>query len=204
MIDSRLSTQTKPAGYGLIEPVRELPLATTVSLEVYPGLRSSEGVEPGIEARTIVTFDTYPEFKFSGIRCTLKGESYAQNILFEPLQRQKSKRLSERRCAPLKPFALLFTSPVQNSIVKQHIAFAPALNGGREDYDPWVNTHDWTRLSSPHKKGRLYQQWLPELLRAYQEYSVEFDVTQLVDEFGRKLDHDIDFSFFYRPPGAES
>ncbi len=189
----------------VIEPTRELALDTTVSLDVRPGLQSSEGMEPGIEARTIVSFDTYPEFKFFGVRCTFKGEAYAQNILFDPIQRRKSKLLSVRRCAPLKPFALLFTSPVLNSVVKQHIAFTPALNGGRENYDPWVNTHDWTRLASPHKTGRVYQHWLPELLRAYQEYTVELDVAKITDEFGRKLDQAIDFSFFtdHREPNLK-
>ena len=189
----------------VIEPVRELPLATTVSLKVIPGLQSSEGAEPGIEARIVVTFDTYPEFKFFGIRCTLKGDSYAQNILFETLQRKKHNLISARRCAPLKPVALLFSSPVQNSMVKQHVAFTPALNGGRKDYDPWENTHDWTRLNSPHAKNRMYQRWLPELLRAYQEYTVQFDVSNLADEFGRKLDHTIDFSFFtdHREPNLK-
>ena len=189
----------------VIEPARELPLDATVSLDVSPGLQSIEGMEPGIEACTIVSFDTYPEFKFFGVRCTFKEERYAQNILFDPVQRRKSELLSVRRCAPLKPFALLFTSPVLNSVVKQHIAFTSALNGGREDYDPWINTHDWTRLASPHKKGRIYQHWLPELLRAYQEYTVYFDVASITDEFGRKLDQAIDFSFFtdHREPNLK-
>jgi len=64
----------------IIEPVKELPLDESIQLRVMPGLVSSEGSEKGMEARTIVRFDTYPHFKFLGIRCTPKGERRAVDI----------------------------------------------------------------------------------------------------------------------------
>ena len=55
--------------------------------------------------------------------------------------------------------------------------------------------HDWSRLSSPHRKERIYQQWLPELLQANQQYTFELDPNLFADEFGRKLKQKIGFSF---------
>jgi len=178
----------------IVEPTKELPLDTSIQLEVAPGLVSSEGDESGIEDRTIVSFDTYPEFKFVGIRCTPKGETSATDIPLHRLSQIKGGP-HPYRCAPLKSVALLFSSPVLNSMVKNHIAFDPPLDGGRKDYDPWANSGDWTRLSSPHRSGRTYQVWLPELLKAFQEYSVTIDREKLKDEFGRQLPEDIALSF---------
>jgi len=111
----------------IVEPIREVPLASAVSLEVRAGLHSSDGVELGVEARTVITFDTYPEFKFLGVKCTPKGESSAQNLLLEHAVDISSGLLSKRRCAPLKPIALLFSSPVRNPMLKTHISFTPTL-----------------------------------------------------------------------------
>lgn len=179
----------------VIEPRRELPLDMNVALTVKPGLQSSEGPERGVETRTIVTFDTYPEFEFVGIRCTPKGAREPQNILLENLPPASGIASPGHKCAPLQRIALLFTAPVLNSSLKQHVAFEPALNGGREDYDPWQNAQDWTQLGSPHRKHHFYQHWLPEYLQAHQRYSVHLDDENLTDEFGRRLGRAIDFDF---------
>ncbi|MFC1567625.1 alpha-2-macroglobulin family protein [Pseudomonadota bacterium] len=176
----------------VVEPVKELPLSETIWMDVNPGLVSSEGTEKGIESRTVVSFETYPKFEFTGIRCTLKGKRSATNIMLETMQKSDM----GNGCAPLKPVALLFSSPVLKSMVKKHVAFEPSLDGGRKDYDPWENTRDYTRLTYPHRAGRHYQLWLPAFLQANQDYTVTIDHESLADEFGRKLDNKTDFNFF--------
>ncbi|MBA3036499.1 MAG: large extracellular alpha-helical protein, partial [Desulfobacterium sp.] len=189
----------------VVEPKKELPLNSTIWFDVNPGLVSSEGGESGIENRTIVSFETYPEFKFIGLRCTPKGERLAEDIALETLIQSKEDQSFIKKCAPLSPVALLFSSPVKNSMVKNHVDFSPRLDGGRKDYDPWENTHDWTHLSSPHRTGRNYQVWLPELLKAYQKYTVKIDIKNIKDEFGRKLKNKADFDFFtdHREPNIK-
>lgn len=189
----------------VVEPTKELPLDTTISFEVSPGLKSSEGDEVGIEERTVVSFETYPEFEFLGLRCTLEGERRPQDITINQLEVLKKDSSILQRCAPLKPVALIFSSPVLKSMVKKHIDFQPPLDGGRKDYDPWENAHDWTRLSSPHRTGRQYKIWLPELLKAYEKYSVSIDLDNLKDEFNRSLKNKIAFDFYtsHRQPNLK-
>jgi len=43
----------------------------TMKLKVAPGLRSYAGPLLGIERRTVVAFDTFPEFRFLGLRCLI-------------------------------------------------------------------------------------------------------------------------------------
>ncbi|TQV66502.1 large extracellular alpha-helical protein [Exilibacterium tricleocarpae] len=183
----------------LVEPRQELPLDRAARLEVAPGLVSSEGSEAGIEQRTVVSFHTYPEFAVIGLRCTLRGQRRASDLLLGDLQPDRQ----DKRCAPLSAVALIFSAPVLNSSVKNHIRFKPALDGGRKDYDPWQNTHDWTRLTSAHRANRHYYVWLPELLQAHRQYAVNIDRQSFTDEFGRTLPAPADFTFFtsHREPG---
>ncbi|WP_020407269.1 MG2 domain-containing protein [Hahella ganghwensis] len=180
----------------VIEPKTELPLDQTVWFNIAPGLKSSEGKETGVESRTLVSFETYPEFQFLGLRCKPKGENAHITIPLETLGKLGDEPDLIKKCAPLSPVALVFSSPVVNSMVKNHISFTPRLDGNRDDYDPWENTQDWTHLTSPHRSGRDYQVWLPELLQAYQDYSVAIDGDKLQDEFGRHLEQSIDFHFY--------
>src|ERR1019366_1911536 len=53
----------------LVSPPRELPTNATTALKVVPGLRSYAGPLLGIERRIVVAFDTFPEFRFLGLRC---------------------------------------------------------------------------------------------------------------------------------------
>ncbi|MDA0822774.1 MAG: MG2 domain-containing protein [Proteobacteria bacterium] len=179
----------------IIEPRETLSLDANVALNVKPGLVSFEGPEKGIEDRTIVSFDTYPEFEFLGIRCTVKGRKYPENIPLDVLKPGPGQPPADTNCVPLSPIALLFTAPVLSSTIKQSLTLTPALNGDRKDYDPWANVHDWSELSSPHRKDRIYQQWLPELLQANQQYEFELDPNHFADEFDRKLTKQIKFNF---------
>src|SRR5690606_19854003 len=53
----------------LVSPRAPLPSDARVRLRVEPGLASSEGALRGDEARTVVEFDTFPDFRFVGVTC---------------------------------------------------------------------------------------------------------------------------------------
>lgn len=167
----------------VVEPKQELSLDQNARLEVSPGLRSSEGKEKGIEQRVIVAFDTFPEFEFLGIECTPYLQT--RNVLLTP--ELLTKQTKNDGCAPLDSIGLSFSAPVLNSVVKEFMALSPNLNGDLKDYDPWEGIRDWSRLSSPHRRGREYTIWLPERLKAYEQYSLSFDALKFKDEFGRSL-----------------
>lgn len=189
----------------VVEPKKELPLDASISFEVSPGLKSSEGNEVGVEERTVIRFYTYPEFEFLGMRCTIEGDRSPQDITTTKLEEINKDLSNLQRCAPLKPVALIFSSPVLKSMVKKHIDFQPRLDGGRKDYDPWENAHDYSRLTQAHRSGREYQIWLPELLQAYEKYSISINTDNLTDEFNRKLKNKVAFEFYtsHRQPNLK-
>jgi len=79
--------------------------------------------------------------------------------------------------------------------VKNHVTIEPDLAGGRTDYDPWANRRGYSHLRSPHKQGRRYRVWLPEVLKAYEVYHTQSDPDHFKDEFGRTLPAPIDLRF---------
>lgn len=176
----------------ILEPKQELPLDSNISVKIEPGLQSSEGEEPGNEKRVVVSFDTFPEFKFLGIQCTPYGERYSVKLPIADIRALGS----DKRCAPLSSVAMVFSSPVLMSTMKKALHLTPALDGGRKDYDPWENARDWSRLSSPHQAGREYALWLPERLQAFKKYQVRFDQRNFRDEFSRSLVNGENFEFF--------
>lgn len=176
----------------VVEPVTELPLDATVSLDIAPGLAAADGPERGVERRTVVAFDTYPEFRFLGVRCTPKGSNKAAKLLLGKLQDADAPL---RRCAPLKTVTLLFSAPVLNSVIRDHATFEPALDGERKDFDPWQNQHDWSELGAPHRRGRIYERRLPVRLHADRRYEITLDPTTFTDEFGRRLPAPVTFAF---------
>jgi len=190
----------------LLKAKSELPIDKTIEFKVNPGLVSSHGSEQGVERRTVITFDTFPEFTFLGVRCSDVQSHKWQLIDTKELIDNKNENtiasFSGKNCSPLQHISLAFSVPVRNSIVRDHISLVPPLNGGRDDYDPWQNTRDYTQLSSPHRRDREYRVRLPEYLKAYQQYDLSLSVEKLTDEFGRKLEGQNDFRFFttHRPP----
>ncbi|HLF12525.1 MAG TPA: MG2 domain-containing protein, partial [Gammaproteobacteria bacterium] len=180
----------------LLSPMRELPLDARARLMIEPGLKPAVGTELGDEARSVVEFATFPEFRFIGVVCaTNAGEQIVINA---------GSAASPGACNPLGRVGLSFSAPVIGSEIKNHVQILPDLAGGRTDYDPWANWRDYSRLDSPHEGGRSYTVWLPERLEAAEPYRIR---TAAVadgpkDEFGRALAAPIDLGFqtSHRPP----
>jgi alpha-2-macroglobulin len=198
--DDRLTTginkanqQIEARRVWLVSPTQELPINVTTRLDVVPGLRSYAGPLPGIERRTVVTFDTFPEFRFLGVRC-LNG---AKSTLI-PASALKD---AQPACNPFGIISLVFSAPVIAPEIKTHLVLNPDLLNGRTDYDPWENVYPTTHLGSPHKRGTEYTVDLPEHLRAFQPYSI-VSLKGVRDEFGRSLGEpaSMEFRTDHRPP----
>ncbi len=181
----------------LVKPVEELPLETQVDLSIEPGLVSAAGPKRGDEARTVVRFHTFPEFRFIGVACSSNAR---QRVLVTP-----GNAATAAKCNPNSGVSLVFSAPVINTEVKDHVAFVPELSGGLKDYDPWANRRPHSRLNQPHRPNRNYHVALPTALKAFAEYRIAaHDVASgPKDEFGRSLPEPIDLTFFtdHRLPG---
>ena len=126
---------------------------------------------------------------FKGVRCWDKRDE-------EIFINQENATQLALKCNPLRSVSLAFSAPVLDAEIKQHVGFEPDLAGGRKDYDPWANRHDSSSLGTPHRKDRQYYVYLPERLRAAQDYHLTIKPNSLKDEFGRALSEALDFRFF--------
>ncbi len=162
----------------LVSPPTELPADAHATLVVEPGLRSYAGTLRGTERRSIVEFDTFPEFRFLGVRC----RAPARPILIAPGERS----VQTARCNPLSRVSLVFTAPVIAWEIRDHLKLTPDLAGERTDYDPWSNVYPYSSLRAPHKRGQDYEVQLPEHLLAFKAYSLK-GLESVRDEFGRAL-----------------
>lgn len=181
------TTGTEARRVWLIFPERELPGDASAELKVEPGLVSALGPEKGVEDRTLVEFNTFPEFAFMGIECTNNDD---KTVFIEPDEISDEECL----CNPLRSVRLVFSSPVINSEVRDHVELSPALAGTGTEYDPWEDERDYSSLRSRHNRGQKYSVWLPGVLKADQAYHVKSDL-ELRDEFGRTLKDPIDIGF---------
>ncbi len=162
----------------LVSPRSELPADSRALLTVSPGLRSALGPLPGAESRTVVQVDTFPGFRFLGVRCQVGNKQI--------LLPAGSAAADSARCNPFWTVSLEFSAPVIALEIKAHLQLTPDLSDGRTDYDPWANVYQYSRLHQPHKRGGYYDVGLPERLRAYQPYAIK-GLAQLHDEFNRPL-----------------
>lgn len=175
----------------LVEPHGELPENMEVELWSEPGIVSALGPETGIENRVVVTFSTFPPFRFLGVG--FWDHNREKTVLISADNPSDKKKY---KADPLSSVYLVFSAPVSPDAVKDALAFVPDLAGGRTDYDPWAGSYYYSRLRSAHHKGNDYQVRIPELLKADQEYTIIETVFNLKDEFGRLLEKPVEISFF--------
>jgi uncharacterized protein YfaS (alpha-2-macroglobulin family) len=148
----------------IITPKDELPLDSAMSLKVKPGLISALGEEKGIGDREVVRFQTFPEFKFIGIKCISNENT---SLLFAP------DKVEAGLCNPMASSSLVFSSPVLRSQIKGNITFSPNLNLDADGADPWGDGGDYSRLTQAHEKGKTYAIDIPAGVKAATEYVVK-------------------------------
>ncbi|MCB9979174.1 MAG: large extracellular alpha-helical protein [Rhodospirillales bacterium] len=197
-------------------PSKPLPLDSSFSARIEPGLVSALGSQPGTENRTFVTFDTFPEFRFLGIQCL----NNAGNVI---LVAPDTSPAPANRCDPMAPVSLAFSSPVLRSALKNKLVFTPKLGSKEGDDSSIWAPQDWSRLREPHAKGSLYLVNLPVWLKAAQDYTLKskpypkgiftwfqrlngkYPDEGIVDEFGRPLKDPLNLNFAtdHRRPNFE-
>lgn len=179
-----------------IEPRMLLPENADVSLHVEPGLVSPEGEEKGVEKRVLVSFSTFPKFAFLQLKCT---NNDAQSVTLPP--KLAPVPALHKRCNPLRRVGLEFSVPVNVDSLQAALKLVPDLAAGRKDYDPWERVYRGNPLSRIHKRGNTYTLWLPENLKAWQNYQM-FLPSKIEDAFGRRLPlpTQMQFATNHRPP----
>ncbi|HXF90991.1 MAG TPA: alpha-2-macroglobulin family protein [Candidatus Nitrosotenuis sp.] len=202
----------------LVEAKDDLGMDLDYRLLVKPGLKSTLGNETNLKQEELKSFKTHGEFKVIGISCqTLDGEE----ILITPQQDQKN----NKKCNPLVPIRLVFSSPVLTSQIRKNIVLSPDPTGGHQEEKLWGEQEDFSRLMQSPEGG--YATPLRYGLKAASEYTIRVKPrtetflsskahwikglfsdqpeTDLEDEFGRPLYHpfEIKFSLDHRKPNFE-
>ncbi|MFZ1983070.1 MAG: MG2 domain-containing protein, partial [Desulfatitalea sp.] len=171
-----------------ISPPSELPLESSVSLRVEPGLISARGPAPGAEQREVVRFDTFPAFKFRGLSCTTNAGDL---VTIPPGQALASQPL----CDPTGSIQLLFSTPALKDGIKTNLRVTPGFSSAPGGEDPWGSEESYSSLGAPHEKGQTYEVYLPPQWRARQTYRLRAEAAAVQDEFGRALGQPIELQF---------
>ena len=172
----------------LVSPKDELPLDSAIDFSIEPGLESALGPEKGVEDRIFETFFTFPSFTFLGIQCI---DNNKVTVLIEPGKASVDQCL----CNPVEGISLVFSSPVINKMVKEHVIIKPDLADGQTDYDTWADEVDYLNLNSPHVRDQKYNIRIPGSFKANQVYRIKGEPDKFYDEFGRTLVNPIDIQF---------
>lgn len=160
--EHKLGTETARRVW-LVSPDQALPLESTMRLQVHPGLISAMGNAPGIVNRIVVQFDTFPAFRFLGVKCAnLNGE----DILFSPDQPAPG------MCDPMKRSALAFSAPIMRSQIKNILTFDPPLNFVVDGTDQWGDNTDQYDLQRAYEKGKTYDINIPFGIKAATTYHI--------------------------------
>jgi len=167
----------------LVRPARELPGDTAVALHVTPGIRPARGSESGIEDRDLVTFRTFPEPRFLGIRC---WDLQSAEVRWSANDSGRA----PHGCDPQAPVQLLFASPVDERVLREQLRVTPPLAGE----DPWGAREPWSRLEQVVEVHE-YPVDLPGPFLAASPYRLQAPAATVQDQFGRPFVAPIDLRF---------
>lgn len=176
---------------GFYTPQEKLPAGERVALKVEPGVQGEQGGEPGIEARDLSAFHTFPEFRVLGVECTHSDSTGARLISIAPGDADPQ----SRRCDPLGGISLVVSAPVLRDVAKGAVSTVPDLAWGRADFDPWEGDYSYSMLLDSRSIPSLYRIALPQYFRAATRYLVKVDNRAIKDEFGRALQEPIEIAF---------
>jgi len=186
-----------PAGSGVearriwrVEPESDLEQDSSVELFLESGLVSALGPERGLGNQQVVQFDTFPAFRFLGLRY----QSLSGNDSFL-IPADQLGNANAPKADPLQSVFLVFSAPVKGEEIRNNVTFNPDLAGGVKDFDPWEGGYNYSHLASPHMKGQEYAVRLPVLLKAFQRYTAMEKKKGVRDEFGRRLQNPMEISF---------
>ncbi len=154
----------------LVEPTRELPLDTHVVVKTEPGLISALGPEASVSSTDVVQFDTYPEFTFLGVKCTSNDD----RTVFV-----RAGETPADKCNPMTGVELTFSAPVDRDKLSRMMKFNPPVTGWRSSEGEEMgegaegDAAVGYQYRQPHSRGKTYEVWLPNGIKAAQEYTAQ-------------------------------
>lgn len=152
----------------LVRPVSELPEASNVTLNLATGLVTPLGNETNLQGRVLVAFDTYPAFALQSLTCSSLDKESITLLAGEAA-------MASRKCDPLQPVNLAFTSPVSRAEVARSVEIRSRKTGKTLPASVWgdIFEQSWDSgyPTNPHQAGRLYHVSLPAL-QAASDYTV--------------------------------
>ncbi len=202
-----------------LESRQELAVGSEYRVMLLPGLKSSLGAETSRKKEEVRKFKTFDTFKFLGISCK-DLEDKDIRVTSDPEKNEVKK------CNPLGPISLVFSSPVPNSQIAKNFTITPDPTGDQQEQKFWgARGEDYSQLKSWAEEE--YRFFLPRGLKAASEYTItvkpaqrgfferlkryilsffkEQPETDLEDEFGRKLQSsfEVKVALDHRKPNYE-
>ena len=179
--DRRISEDEPEDVFWLISPREELPPDQEMGLRIEPGIRSRRGPELSVDQRVLLTFHTFPPFRFLGVECETNSGG---TVLIQPGQTLSA----QAKCNPEGEASLKFTSPAMTEGFRQAIRIEPDITSSLGDDIPEGGFHTYSRLSEIREKGATYSIVFPwRGLKPFTQYRIQIARGALQDEFGRPL-----------------
>ncbi len=178
-----------------VAPAQEFELDTAVELKIEPGVAATDGPLPGDEERTVVSFDTFPEFAYLGLAC----RDNADKELFFPAGTQPQ---TGQLCSPHNPVMLRFSAPVADGALRAGLNTIPPQTVAEDETLAYRAEGGDYAVGRPHRSGERYDVYLPFGREPYQPMTIQAAAGELLDVFGRTLPQDLRQMFFtdhYRP-----
>ncbi|MBS1972048.1 MAG: Ig-like domain-containing protein [Bdellovibrionales bacterium] len=158
-----------------VVPRSDFKDGANVSVHVKPGLQGKEGPLLGAENRDVVTFVTYPAFKFAGFNCPDDEGSANPNMA----------PLTGSTCNPLKNLYVKFSVPVNLDSFKKNCTFSPLKKGeGEEEF--WANVYSYASYNAAPVANGVFSVQLPAVAKARTDFTLACN-ENVEDMFGRKL-----------------
>ena len=187
--DSHGQDDLREGAVWLVGPREELPPGESVSLRVEPGVRSRLGPESSTEKRVLLSFFTFPEFRFLGLECETNA---GKTVLISPGQPPSA----QPRCNPLGECSMKFSAPVFMEGFKDAAKLTPRISLPRHEDEPDGGFSSYSRLSELRDKDTTYSVVFPwRAVRPFTEYHLQIPIGALKDEFGRPLSEAVDLRF---------
>ncbi len=194
--DRRTSESDPEDTQWVVSPREELPPDQESALRVEPGIRSLRGPELSVDQRALLTFLTFPPFKFLGVECDTNSGSTVLITPGQPLSAQP-------KCNPEGGTSLKFSAPVMPEGFRKALQIEPNVTSTLGDDISEDGFNAYSRLSELREKGTTYSITFPwRSLKPFTQYRVQIAKGALKDEFGRSLVQaaDIQFATDHRLP----
>lgn len=180
-------------------PDEEFGLGEPADLMVEPGLESTEGTLAGNENRIIDDFVAFDEFEFVGVKCCTGGANVADGYCNEDdtaIIEPGDSDASNKRCYPLAPISLVFSSPVLKDDLAPGLNINPPIREKDDTTDPWEGMYSYVNTEYLEKDNEAFPVSLPFGLKAYKKYKVSGSPEKIIDVFGRKLSSPFSVDFY--------